>query len=190
MVRRMWGGRRRRGVERRGHEMRPGEKSKAVSAEAKVVAKPSKSRRERKYLTERRGRGKENGRMARTRTGGRRSRVGRPPRLGFGAKRSVYRGRVENGRVRGDGRYRERGGRGLLRGMIGAYGYLRIVKRMRREEGREAESKRVRRKRKVKKEGAIRRGRGSRRRSRGWRNGEGVERRRERRGREVRKLRV
>lgn len=180
IVRRRWGGMRRRGVERVNHK----ERNAKTSGER---SRPGKERRERKYLTERRGRGKENGRMARTRTGGRRSRVGRPPRLGFGAKRSVYRGRVENGRELGDGRYRERGGRGLLRGMVGAYGYLRMVKRMRREEGREGERKRVRRKRKVKKEGGRRRGRGSRRRGRGWRNGEGVERRRERRGREVRK---
>lgn len=211
MVRRRWGGMRRRGVERvnhkgspRGQERRPGENRRSGLAKQPMLSqrgpnkgasvgpyalrspRPGKERRERKYLTERRGRGKENGRMARTRTGGRRSRVGRPPRLGFGAKRSVYRGRVENGRELGDGRYRERGGRGLLRGMVGAYGYLRMVKRMRREEGREGERKRVRRKRKVKKEGGRRRGRGSRRRGRGWRNGEGVERRRERRGREVR----
>lgn len=178
MVRRRWGGMRRRGVVRRGHERRPG-KRKGMGA--------SKERRERKYLTERRGRGKENRRMAMTRTIGRMSRVGRPPRLGFGAKRSVYRARVENGRGLGEGRYRERGGRGLLRGMVGGYGYLRMVKRMRMEESREGERKRVRRKRKVKKEGGRRRGVGTRRLVRGWRNGEGVERRRERRGREVRK---
>jgi hypothetical protein len=178
MVRRRWGGMRRRGVERRGHEKEPG-KRKGVGG--------SKERRERKYLTERRGRGKENRRMGMTRTRGRMSRVGRPPRLGFGAKRSVYRARVEQGRGSGEGRYRERGGRGLLRGMAGGYGYLRMVKRMRMEESREGERKRVRRKRKVEKEGGRRRGVGTRRLRRGWRNGEGVERRRERRGREVRK---
>lgn len=178
MVRMRWGGLRRRGVVRRGHEGRPG-KRKGMGV--------SKERRERKYLTERRGRGKENRRIAMTRTRGRMSRVGRPPRLGFGAKRSVYRARVENGRGLGEGRYRERGGRGLLRGMVGGYGYLRMVKRMRMEETREGERKRVRRKRKVNKEGGRRRGVGTRRLVRGWRNGEGVERRRERRGREVRK---
>lgn len=180
MVRRRWGGMRRLGVVRRGHKGRPERKG-------------SKERRERKYLTERRGRGKENRRMGMTRTIGRMSRVGRPPRLGFGAKRSVNRARVEEGRRKGESRYRERAGRGRLRGMVGAYGYLRVVKRIRMEEVREGEGGsctaaplgKVRRRRKVKKEGARRLGRGSTLVLRGWRNGEGVERRRDRRGREV-----
>jgi NADH:ubiquinone oxidoreductase subunit 2 (subunit N) len=173
IVRRRWGGRRRRGVLRRAHEGRPG--------------RQGAQRRERKYTTERRGRGKENPAMARTRTAGRMSRVGRPPRLGFGAKRSVIRARVEKGRRTGEAQYRERGGRSLRMGMVAAYGYLRRVKRRRMEEIREGEGKRSRRQRKVEKEGARRRGRVRRRRTLAWRNGEGVERRRERRGREVRK---
>lgn len=171
MVRRRWGGIRRRGVVRRDHKGRPA----------------GKEMRERKYLTERRGRGKENRRIAMTRTMGRMSRVGRPPRLGFGAKRSVNRARVEEGRGSGQSRYRERAGLGRLRGMVGAYGYLRMVKRMRMEQVREGEGSKVRRRLKVQKEGALRLGMGSTLVVRGWRNGEGVEMRRERRGREVMK---
>jgi NADH:ubiquinone oxidoreductase subunit 2 (subunit N) len=173
IVRRRWGGRRRRGVVWRGHQHRPGMQRS--------------QRRERKYVTERRGRGKENVTLGRTRTGGRISRVGRPPRLGFGAKRSVLRARVEKGRESGDAIYRERGARSLRRGIVSAYGYLRRVKRMRMEEVREGEGKRVRRQRKVKKEGGRRRGVALRRRTVGWRNGEGIERRREHRSRGVRK---
>jgi NADH:ubiquinone oxidoreductase subunit 2 (subunit N) len=165
---------------RRAHEGRP--------------ARKGAHRRERKYVTERRGRGKENSTMARTMTAGRMSRVGRPPRLGFGAKRSVLRARVEKGRIPGNwlgepykSQYRERAGRSLRRGMVAAFGYLRRVKRMRMEEIREGEGKRARRQRKVGKEGARRRGRVRRRRTVAWRNGEGVERRRERIGRVVMK---
>jgi NADH:ubiquinone oxidoreductase subunit 2 (subunit N) len=180
MVRRRWGGRLLLTVVRSTHQGLPHPTS-------------APTLRERKYVTERRGRGKENGARARTRTGGRISRVGRPPRLGFGAKRSVLRARVEKGRVAEEVRYRERGGLGLLRGMVAAYGYLRRVKRIRMEEsldpiaGGLSQWKGGRRKRKVQKEGARRRGRGTRIRIVGWRNGEGMERRRERRGREVRK---
>jgi NADH:ubiquinone oxidoreductase subunit 2 (subunit N) len=171
IVRRRWGGMRRRGVARRAHEQRPNNQITF--------------NRERKYLTERRGRGKENLTRARTRTAGRISRVGRPPRLGFGAKRSVLRARVEKSRANGEAHYRERAARSLRFGVIAAYGYLRRVKRIRMEEIRQGEGKRSRRQRKVQKEGARRRGMATRRIIVGWRNGEGIERIRERRGRVV-----
>jgi hypothetical protein len=193
-VRRRWGGRMGMGVGRKEHgRSERGKRGKRVG--------------ERKYVTERRGRGKENGTMAACRTRARMSRVGRPPRIGFGAKRSVYRARVGKGRGSGSGRYRVVGGRGLLLGIVAGYGYLRRVKRMRMEEwapkreslgsaqeqdlrrsteGQVSDPLPGRRQRKVTKEMGRRRGRSTGRRRRGWRNGAGRERKRERRAREVR----
>jgi len=77
--------------------------------------------RERKYIIEREGRGKENG--ARTRTLGltRISMVGVPPRAGFVSKRRVYRTRRESQQYL-------LAGFGVRFSTIGAYNYLRMFK--------------------------------------------------------------
>lgn len=170
----MWGVLMRREVEERGYKGVKGGR----------VGEQEKEKRERKYRTELRGRGKENGNRGKSRMRGRMSRAGRPPRVGFGAKRSVRNGLVEKGVEAGEVRYRERAGRYLVLGRVGVYGYVRIVKRMEMEseEGRKVRvgGKIERRKRKMKKEGGRRLGVGTRVRVRGWRNGEGVERWRDR----------
>lgn len=169
MVRRMWGTRMRMGVETVyhstvGHPAVGSQGKKAVNAE--VV------RSERKYVTERRGLGKENVALGLMRTGVRMSRLGRPPTMGFGAKRSVRRATVEASRVTPYGWLRELATLSLLFGMIGVYGYLRRVKRMRMEpECKQSSVVRV-----VKKEGGMRMGRGLRMLTVRWRDGEGLER--------------
>ena len=194
-VRRTWGTRRRRRVQRETYQGRP--------AKGKEV-------REVKYRKDRGGRRKENGALSRRRVAGRMSLAGRPPRVGFGAKRAVYGGRVNIarnprsptnsrnetrrqgeifvGRATGGAR---RGGRARRRSRVSAYGYLRFAKR-RTMEGRvrsttveQRERKRQgrsaqRRRRKRDKSMAMRRGRRSRRRALAWLNGEAIERRRDR----------
>lgn len=189
-VRRTWGTRRRRRVQRESYEGRPGK--------GKVV-------REIKYRKDRGGRRKENVARTRRRIGARMSLAGRPPRVGFGAKRAVYGGRVGRSlhvlmpravapRQMWMMSPALRGGRARRRSRVSAYGYLRFAKR-RTMEGRVAgttvgsyekktqgiqamEQGRIRRKRE--KSVGRRRGLRSRRRARGWLNGEGMERRRDR----------
>lgn len=174
MVRRMWGTRMRMGVETVYHST---VEHTAVAVEGKKE-RSKVVRSERKYVTERRGLGKENVALGLMRTGVRMSRLGRPPTMGFGAKRSVRRATVEASRVvhgnsgRSGGWLRELATLSLLFGMIGVYGYLRRVKRMRMEpECKQSSVVRV-----VKKEGGMRMGRGLRRLTVRWRDGEGLER--------------
>lgn len=199
LVRRLWGGRRRRTVEKREYGM---DRVEVGSKKGVGVTTTSKRRRERKYRTERRGRGKESARRTTTRRRGRISRVGRPPRVGFGAKRSVYGARVSKGLETGVGRYVGRAGRGLRIARVGGYGYLRMGKRIRMEVGERSSQvarsryptggsvKRTRRKLVRKKEGARRMGVRTLVRVLGWVNGEGRERRRDGRVRERREMRT
>lgn len=133
-VRRTWGTRRRIRVQIEGFDGRPGK--------GKIV-------REIKYRKDRGGRRKENVAIARRRIAARMSLAGRPPRVGFGAKRAVYGGRVNRSRsnfnssrsnrnIRGvtisnQSRWRTspavRGGLARRRSRVSAYGYLRFAKR-------------------------------------------------------------
>ena len=144
--------------------------------------------REVKYRKDRSGRNKRNSALGRRRVRARMSLLGRPPRLGFGAKRAVYGGMLgmagshyvwTNGR--------RRAGTARRRSTVGVYGYLRVVKRRTMEARawsttvpqREVEKQRGgegRRRRVMEKQMGRRRGGRTRARARFWRNGEGMER--------------
>jgi NADH:ubiquinone oxidoreductase subunit 2 (subunit N) len=131
-------------------------------------------RKDRKYRTERKGLGRENGRRGGRRRRRRMSMAGIPPRAGFGAKRGVYRGLVQEG-------YRKRARVGVRGSAVGARNYIRMVKRSQFEgKGEKREVERT-------KEATRRRGRVRRRRRRRRRNPKGVRRFVHRMGRERRR---
>ena len=175
-VRRTWGTMRRRRVQMESYEGRPSQSQ-------------SPSVREVKYRKDRSGINKWNSALGRRRVRARMSLLGRPPRLGFGAKRAVYGGMLGMAGTHyawNDTGVR-RAGTARRRSTVGVYGYLRVVKRRTMEARawsttvtqREVEKQRGgegRRRRVREKQMGRRRSGRTRSRARRWRNGEGRER--------------